>query len=82
MLHRSRVCYLTSLEISLPVLEASSIEWQISHTCASRQIIDNGEPNTFVAFSLTLRTGILTLTCFALNGSFHHGYMKGLTPLM
>lgn len=42
VLHRSRVCYLTTLDISLPVLEPP-LEWDLSQTCASRQLVDRGE---------------------------------------
>ncbi|MPC67302.1 C2 domain-containing protein 3 [Portunus trituberculatus] len=41
VLHRSRVCYLTTLDVSLPALEPPS-EWDLSQTCASRQLVDHG----------------------------------------
>lgn len=46
-MHRSRVCYLTTLEVKLPGVEIPP-EWDLSQTCASRQLAENGmrEENT------------------------------------
>lgn len=41
VMHRSRVCYLTTLEVKLPGVEIPP-EWDLSQTCASRQLLDNG----------------------------------------
>ncbi|XP_042887666.1 uncharacterized protein LOC122263338 isoform X2 [Penaeus japonicus] len=40
VMHRSRVCYLTTLEVKLPGVEIPP-EWDLSQTCASRQLLDN-----------------------------------------
>lgn len=40
VLHRSRVCYLTTLDLSLPELDPP-FEWDLSQTCASRQLVDH-----------------------------------------
>lgn len=47
VMHRSRVCYLTTLEVKLPGVEIPP-EWDLSQTCASRQLAENGmrEENT------------------------------------
>lgn len=41
VMHRSRVCYLTTLEVKLPGVEIPP-EWDLLQTCASRQLADNG----------------------------------------
>lgn len=40
VMHRSRVCYLTTLEVKLPGVEIP-LEWDLSQTCASRQLAEN-----------------------------------------
>ncbi|XP_068244254.1 uncharacterized protein [Palaemon carinicauda] len=40
VMHRSRVCYLTTLDVSFPHLELPQ-DWDISQTCASRQLAGN-----------------------------------------
>ncbi|XP_066969815.1 uncharacterized protein [Macrobrachium rosenbergii] len=40
VMHRSRVCYLTTLDVSFPHLELPQ-DWDISQTCASRQLTGN-----------------------------------------
>ena len=39
------MCYLTSLDVSLPGMEPIS-EWELSQTCASRQLVDHGKEET------------------------------------
>ncbi|XP_064115490.1 LOW QUALITY PROTEIN: uncharacterized protein LOC135221688 [Macrobrachium nipponense] len=40
VMHRSRVCYLTTLDVIFPHLELPQ-DWDISQTCASRQLTGN-----------------------------------------
>ncbi|XP_045602674.1 uncharacterized protein [Procambarus clarkii] len=40
VMHRSRVCYLTTLDVNLPGLDIPP-EWEMAQTCASRQLVDH-----------------------------------------